>query len=48
LHDVPSVVFGKATFDPATRRVIGVKSVNLVVENGEWALLGSKAAVAAK
>lgn len=48
LHDVPSVVFGKATFDPATRRVIGVKSVNLVVENGQWALLGSKAAVAAK
>lgn len=48
LHDVPSVVFGKATFDPVMRRVIGVKSVNLVVENGQWALLGSKAAVAAK
>jgi branched-chain amino acid transport system substrate-binding protein len=47
LHDVPSVVFGKATFDPATRRVIGVKSVNLVVENGEWALLGAKPALAA-
>jgi branched-chain amino acid transport system substrate-binding protein len=48
LHDVPSVVFGKATFDPATRRVIGVKSVNLVVENGQWALLGSRPALAAK
>ncbi|MGF6962284.1 ABC transporter substrate-binding protein [Paraburkholderia youngii] len=48
LHDVPSVVFGKATFDPATRRVIGVKSVNLVVENGQWALLGSKPSLAAK
>ncbi|ADG19760.1 Extracellular ligand-binding receptor [Paraburkholderia atlantica] len=48
LHDVPSVVFGKATFDPATRRVIGVKSVNLVVENGRWALLGSKPALAAR
>ncbi|MBB5510225.1 ABC transporter substrate-binding protein [Paraburkholderia atlantica] len=48
LHDVPSVVFGKATFDPATRRVIGVKSVNLVVENGQWALLGSKPALAAR
>ncbi|NUY04508.1 ABC transporter substrate-binding protein [Paraburkholderia youngii] len=48
LHDVPSVVFGKATFDPATRRVIGVKSVNLVVENGQWALLGSKPALVAR
>ncbi|MEM5297768.1 ABC transporter substrate-binding protein [Burkholderia sp. JPY481] len=48
LHDVPSVVFGKATFDPATRRVIGVISVNLVVENGQWALLGSKPALAAR
>ncbi|MEX3898534.1 ABC transporter substrate-binding protein [Paraburkholderia sp. JPY432] len=48
LHDVPSVVFGKATFDPATRRVNGVKSVNLVVENGQWALLGSKPALAAR
>ncbi|MEX3633375.1 ABC transporter substrate-binding protein [Paraburkholderia sp. BR14320] len=48
LHDVPSVVFGKATFDPANRRVIGVKSVNLVVENGQWALLGSKPALAAR
>lgn len=48
LHDVPSVVFGKANFDPTTRRVIGVKSVNLVVQNGQWALLGSKPALAVK
>ncbi|WP_109475975.1 ABC transporter substrate-binding protein [Paraburkholderia sp. C35] len=48
LHDVPSVVFGKANFDPTTRRVIGVKSVNLVVQNGQWTLLGSKPALAVK
>jgi branched-chain amino acid transport system substrate-binding protein len=48
LHDIPSVVFGKANFDPVTRRVIGVKSVNLVVENGHWVLLGSKPALASK
>ncbi|MDR7009813.1 ABC transporter substrate-binding protein [Paraburkholderia strydomiana] len=48
LHDVPSVIFGKATFNPETRRVIGVKSVNLVVVNGQWALLQSKPALAAK
>jgi len=48
LHDVPSVIFGKATFNPETRRVFGVKSVNLVVVNGQWALLQSKPAFAAK
>lgn len=48
LHDIPSVVFGKATFDPATRRVIGVRSVNLVVENGRWVLLGNKPSLASK
>jgi branched-chain amino acid transport system substrate-binding protein len=48
LHDVPSVIFGKATFNPETRRVIGVKSVNLMVVNGQWALLQSKPALAAK
>jgi branched-chain amino acid transport system substrate-binding protein len=46
LHDVPSVVFGKANFDPVTRRVIGAKSINLVVENGQWALLGAKPTLA--
>jgi branched-chain amino acid transport system substrate-binding protein len=48
LHDIPSVVFGKATFDPQTRRIIGVRSVNLVVENGHWTLLGAKPSLAAK
>jgi len=48
IKDVPSVVFGKANFDPQTRRVIGVKSVDLVVKDGKWALndAKSKAAVA--
>lgn len=47
LHDIPSVVFGKASFDPSTRRVIGVKSVNLVVDNGHWVLLDPKRTIAA-
>lgn len=38
IKDVPSVVFGKANFDPQTRRVIGVKSIDLVVKDGKWAL----------
>ncbi|MFM0303740.1 ABC transporter substrate-binding protein [Paraburkholderia sediminicola] len=48
LHDIPSVVFGKANFDPATRRVIGVKNINVVVKNDKWTLLESKATVAQK
>ncbi|MGF6534462.1 MULTISPECIES: ABC transporter substrate-binding protein [Paraburkholderia] len=47
LHDVPSVVFGKANFDPNTRRIAGVKSIDLVVRNGQWAELGNST-VAAK
>lgn len=43
IKDVPSVVFGKANFDPQTRRVIGVKSVDLVVKDGKWALGEAKA-----
>ncbi|SDG16744.1 ABC transporter substrate-binding protein [Paraburkholderia phenazinium] len=48
LHDIPSVVFGKATFDPTTRRVIGVKSINLVARDGHWILRDKSAAVATK
>ena len=48
LHDIPTVVFGKAAFDPRTRRIDGVKSINLVVRNGQWALLDGTQAVAAK
>ncbi|WP_213954454.1 MULTISPECIES: ABC transporter substrate-binding protein [unclassified Variovorax] len=48
IKDVPSVVFGKANFDPQSRRVIGVKSVDLVVKDGKWALsdVKGKASVA--
>ncbi len=48
IHDLPSVIFGKANFDPQTRRVIGVKSVNLVVTGGKWTVApaASKASVA--
>ncbi|WP_426399517.1 ABC transporter substrate-binding protein [Ralstonia sp. R-29] len=46
LRDVPSVVFGRATFDPATRRVLGVRSVNVVVKDGKWTLLDRKTTVA--
>lgn len=48
LRDVPSVVFGNATFDPVTRRVNGVKSIDLVVTDGHWALLPPSRTVAAK
>lgn len=47
IKDVPSVVFGKANFDPNTRRVIGVKSVNLIIQNGKWVVWDGKKAVAA-
>ncbi len=38
VKDVPSVVFGAATFDPTTRRVAGVRNVALVVKDGAFAL----------
>lgn len=43
IKDVPSVVFGKANFDAQTRRVIGVKSIDLVVKDGKWALTDTAA-----
>ncbi len=43
IKDVPSVVFGKANFDAQTRRVIGVKSIDLVVKDGKWALADTAA-----
>ncbi|WP_321962182.1 ABC transporter substrate-binding protein [Paraburkholderia sp. J7] len=48
LHDVPSVVFGKATFDPHTRRIDGVKSIDLVVREHQWALLPVQQTVAVR
>ncbi|WP_455176342.1 ABC transporter substrate-binding protein [Azospirillum largimobile] len=38
VKDIPSVIFGKATFDPETRRVSGVRNVKLVVKDGAFAL----------
>lgn len=46
IKDVPSVVFGKANFDHDSRRVIGVKSVDLVIKDGKWTIPNGKAAVA--
>ena len=48
VKDVPSVVFGKATFDPNTRRVVGVKSVDLIVKDGKWAVWDGARPVAAR
>lgn len=48
LRDVTSVVFGRATFDPASRRVLGVRSVNLVVKDGKWTLLERKSTLASR
>jgi len=45
VKDVPSVIFGKATFDPKTRRVDGAMNVELVVKDGKFQLNESHAAV---
>jgi branched-chain amino acid transport system substrate-binding protein len=37
IKDVPSVIYGKATFDPQTRRVAGARAVYLVVKDGKFA-----------
>ena len=36
-RDIPSVLFGKVTFDPATRRVSHPSSIDLVVKDGKFA-----------
>jgi branched-chain amino acid transport system substrate-binding protein len=38
VKDVPSVIFGKATFDTKTRRVNGAMNVELVVKDGKFQL----------
>ena len=38
IKDVPSVIFGKATFDPSTRRVAGAGAVYLIVKGGQFVL----------
>jgi len=45
VKDVPSVIFGKATFDTKTRRVDGAMNVELVVKDGQFQLNESHAAV---
>jgi branched-chain amino acid transport system substrate-binding protein len=42
IKDVPSVIYGKAKFDPQTRRVTGAGAVYLVVRNGAFALWDGK------
>ena len=36
IKDVPSVIFGRVAFDPATRRVAGANTVNLQVRGGKF------------
>lgn len=43
VKDVPSVVYGKATFDTDTRRVRGARSAELVVKGGRFTLWDGKA-----
>ncbi|MBN9085879.1 MAG: ABC transporter substrate-binding protein [Reyranella sp.] len=45
IKDVPSVIFGKTTFDTKTRRVDGAMNVELVVKDGKFQLNESHAAV---
>ena len=42
IKDVPSVIYGKATFDVQTRRVAGARAVYLVVKNGQFVLWDGK------
>ena len=45
VKDVPSVIFGKATFDTGTRRVEGAMNVELVVKDGKFQLYEGSTAV---
>jgi branched-chain amino acid transport system substrate-binding protein len=40
IEDVPSVIFGKASFNPETRRIAEPQAVRLVVEDGAFAIYG--------
>jgi branched-chain amino acid transport system substrate-binding protein len=42
IKDVPSVIYGKATFDPTTRRVAGARAVYLVVKGGQFVVWDGK------
>ena len=43
VKDVPSVIFGKATFDIETRRVKGAMNAELVVQKGQFTIWDGKA-----
>jgi branched-chain amino acid transport system substrate-binding protein len=45
VKDVSSVIYGKATFDPATRRVAGAKNVDLVVKGSRFVVWDGSAAL---
>jgi branched-chain amino acid transport system substrate-binding protein len=42
VHDVPTVIFGPATFDVETRRIKGAMNAELVVRKGQFALWDGK------
>lgn len=46
IRDVPSVIYGKVTFDPTTRRVQAASYKLLVVKDGKFALWDGARAVA--
>jgi branched-chain amino acid transport system substrate-binding protein len=48
IKDVPSVIYGKVTFDPNTRRISGPKSINIIVKDGKFALWDGTKPVASK
>jgi branched-chain amino acid transport system substrate-binding protein len=44
IRDSPSVIFGKVTFDPATRRVAGARTVDMQVVGGKFTVWDGKPA----
>jgi branched-chain amino acid transport system substrate-binding protein len=48
IKDVPSIVYGRVTFNPQTRRVEGVRHVRLVVHAGAFTLWDGKPAGSVK
>jgi branched-chain amino acid transport system substrate-binding protein len=42
VKDVPTVIFGPATFDVATRRVKGAMNAELVVHKGQFTIWNGK------
>ncbi|MCU4182067.1 ABC transporter substrate-binding protein [Bosea sp. BH3] len=43
IKDVPSVIYGKASFDTQTRRVLGARNAELIVKGGRFQLWDGKA-----